>query len=514
MSENQDKHRGLRVVRNRLDIDRVMAPTPAASAGRPPPMDLDAEQGVLAACLFRPAAFDEVEPILRKDRFFNDANATIWAAMVECRAKGYPIDHINIIGVLNDNDRLRQVGGKSYIGDLICVETVVNNALSYAMRVVEKWLLRALIGTCQRIAAEGYGDVGDIHAFVLAAKKAIDELYEMRATRQEGVLMGAAVDRAEGYIKSKLPGATAVKDSFTIRTGYEAIDRLTGGLRSGEVTLLGAPPKTGKSTFARSIALNVAGAPAFINADGKSARQGVIIVSLEMDEEEIVLCWASTVARVDLRAVETGEASIDELARLSATMDWIRSLPVIIFGRKTILLRNIRPFLREGKQRLLAMGAEPSLAIIDHMTKIARNELKSPERDGRQQDQAVFAEVSAEMEKIAAWSKLPLFVLTQLTTKDNSEPLARGARDIEGDVHAFWLLDVFKKKPATGYPAGKSTTPLMARFTQKIARKGPSGSVEMWFTPAFTLFHEDLWDARKTPETPIPQTAATAGAPA
>ena len=43
-----------------------------------------------------------------------------------------------------------------------------------------------------------------------------------------------------------------------VYTGFEAIDKAFGGLRPGEVTLIGGRPSMGKTTLALQIALNAA----------------------------------------------------------------------------------------------------------------------------------------------------------------------------------------------------------------------------------------------------------------
>ena len=49
-----------------------------------------------------------------------------------------------------------------------------------------------------------------------------------------------------------------VKEASGIATGFDVFDKLTGGLRRGEVTLLAARPSVGKTAFAMHVATQVA----------------------------------------------------------------------------------------------------------------------------------------------------------------------------------------------------------------------------------------------------------------
>lgn len=61
-----------------------------------------------------------------------------------------------------------------------------------------------------------------------------------------------------------------------LSTGYKALDHRIGGLKKGEVTLIGGATNTGKSALAANIARNVA-----------KTGSGVLYITLEMVKEEI-----------------------------------------------------------------------------------------------------------------------------------------------------------------------------------------------------------------------------------
>src|SRR5262245_47471091 len=149
---------------DRRGSQRAQRLEPAIIAGRVPPHDLDAEAAVLSAILLAREALDRVLEILKPEHFYSDANGRIFDAMTQLAIAGTPIDIVSVASYLRDRERLAQVGGASYLAQLADATPAVAHVGAHAQVVHEKWRLRALIATCQRVAAEGYGDVGDPQA--------------------------------------------------------------------------------------------------------------------------------------------------------------------------------------------------------------------------------------------------------------------------------------------------------------------------------------------------------------
>src|SRR4051812_11332627 len=150
--------------------------------GRVPPHDLDAEAAVLSAILLSREALDRVLEILKPEHFYSDANGRIYEASQALALAGTPIDIVSVASFLKDRERLAQVGGPGYIAPLAGPPPAVAHVGAHAQVVYEKWRLRALIATCQRVAAEGYGDVGGVQEFIDGAEQDIYQLARTAST--------------------------------------------------------------------------------------------------------------------------------------------------------------------------------------------------------------------------------------------------------------------------------------------------------------------------------------------
>src|SRR5262245_51506654 len=154
---------------------------PAMVNGRVPPHDLDAEAAVLSAILLSREALDRVLEMLKPEHFYSDANGRIYEAAQALALAGTPIDIVSVASYLRDRERLAQIGGPSYLAQLADATPAVAHVGAHAQVVYEKWRVRALIASCQRIAAEGYGDVGVVQEFIDGAEQ---DIYELARTAQ------------------------------------------------------------------------------------------------------------------------------------------------------------------------------------------------------------------------------------------------------------------------------------------------------------------------------------------
>lgn len=475
--------RALRVVGGKDREERPERLLPE-SAGRVPPHNLDAEGAVLSAILLSREALDRVLEILKPEHFYSDANGRIYEAAQTLALAGTPVDIVTVADFLRDKGRIQQIGGPAYLGELADLTPAIHHVVAHAKVVFGKWRHRALIATCQRIAAEGYGDVPD--DFIDQAAKEIHGLNELVIT-EEGAFVDEAVGRAEAKLRNPKPDAT----EENVKTGFARLDRMTGGMRNRDLILLGAPTGTGKSTLSRAILANICNDP-LPGSEGK-IKQGAAVISLEMTEDEIVMAMACTEARVDSLRLDAGELTPPELVRLEKSLHWIRGLPLIIYGRRTIRVGQIPRLIDNARGRLKARGAVLRFVVIDTHQILAMNEPRDPKRT----DESISDDVARRVGDLAEKQDVPVMLITQLTfDKDKGVWKARGSGAIEMHAKSFWILEVHEKKPATGMPSGKSTTPLEASIKLKKQRKGGKNQfVPMWFTPAFTLFAESLYDS-------------------
>ena len=150
---------------------------------RVPPSDLDAEAAVLSAAMLEPETIAVTRAILQPAHFYADANARIFSAILQLVAAGKPTDIVMVAGMLRDTGRLDQIGGTPYLAQIADATPAVANVAIHAQRVFEKWRVRQVQSLCHKVAAEGYGDFGDVQAFIDNASMSLRAIAESSATK-------------------------------------------------------------------------------------------------------------------------------------------------------------------------------------------------------------------------------------------------------------------------------------------------------------------------------------------
>ena len=222
--------------------------------GRVPPHDLDAEAAVLSAVMVDPLAFDRVNELLRPEQFYSEAHRRIYEACVELSAAGRPVDVVQVATWLRDRERLAQVGGMAYLTEVLNAAPAVANVVAYARTIHEKWRVRQLILTCQRVTAQGYAGYGEAQEFIDSAEQAVYDIARTREASSVHTLRDVMQETFRRITKATERGARIIG----IPTGFERYDRLTSGLHDGELTIVAARPGMGKTSLVLNMAANVA----------------------------------------------------------------------------------------------------------------------------------------------------------------------------------------------------------------------------------------------------------------
>ena len=475
---------------------RVQRIEPAIVAGRVPPHDLDAEAAVLSAILLSRDALDRVLETLKPEHFYSDANGRIYEAAQELATVGTPIDIISVASWLRDRERLAQIGGAAYLAQLADATPAVSHVAAHAAVVYEKWRVRQLIATCQRVAAEGYGDVGVVQEFIDGAEHSI---YELARTPQ-----GTTTQPLAQVLKAAFEQITAAAergDRITgISTGYEKLDAKTAGLHNGDLTIVAARPGMGKTSFVLNLAVNVA-SPRAVRAPGPGEAGhgverhepgfGVAVFSLEMPREQLATRMVCSEGRVDLGRLRQGFLQPDDWRRLTEAASYLSSLPIWIDDTPALGLLELRAKVRRIQAEYDRSASANSqerrvgLVVVDYLQLMKG-------RDGVNSREQEISEISRGMKQMAKELKVPVIALSQLnravetrTTKDKRPQLLdlreSGAIEQDADTIIFIYRDDYYN-PETTNAKG------IAELLISKQRNGPTGKVLVRFAASCTRF--------------------------
>jgi replicative DNA helicase len=293
--------------------------------GRVPPHDVDAEAAVLSATLLSAEAFDRVQEILSPEHFYADAHRRIFEAVLDLHSANKPVDLVSVAGWLRDRDRLAQVGGTPYLAQLADATPAVAHVEHHATVIREKWRVRQLIATCQRFAAEGYADFGEVQAFIDQAEQAVFDI----ARIPEGSTIVSVKDAIHGAFQILSEAARRGGGITGTPTGFTQLDRKMAGLHNGDLYIVAGRPGMGKTSLVLNMAVNVAlprrravqdANDPYAEGDIEEPGDGVAFFSLEMPREQLA---ARGLEQAHRRGRSVGSAT--DLARRHAQSDPARS---------------------------------------------------------------------------------------------------------------------------------------------------------------------------------------------
>ena len=372
---------------------RKVAMTDPLNPNRIPPHSEEAERGVLACCLLDPEVCigDSVAKLKAGPEMFYDLrHLEIYAAMVEMWDAGSAVDTITLQQNLKDQQKLEGVGGLVYLASLPdAVPSAAN--LSYYLEIVrEKFVLRQMIATCTDAVASAYEHKGEVSALVGEVEHSIrgvsDAVEDASLVRVAKQLIGAATATIE-----RLHSNAGAIDG--IPTGLIDLDKLIWGLHDGEMFTIAARPSVGKSSIGMNIAEHIA----------VTMKIPVGVFSLEMTAESLMLRLLCSNARVNMRAVKSGNLNQDDFDKLVVSAAKIAKAPLYIDDSSGISILQLKAKARQMKRR---HGIR--VFLIDYL-QLLHGASRKP--DSRQQE---ITEISGGVKSIAKELKVPVIVLAQL----------------------------------------------------------------------------------------------------
>jgi replicative DNA helicase len=476
--------------------ERQKPKEPPIIAGRVPPHDLDAEAAVVSAVMLKRDALDQVAEILKAEHFYSEANGRVYEAAVALALQHKPIDIVQIASWLRDREKLAQVGGTAYLAQIVDATPAVAHVVSHAKIVREKWRLRRLIAECQRISAEGYGDVGGVQEFIDGAEQSVYEL--ARTVETSSALPIRDVVRAAF---EQITKAAARGDRITgISTGFAKLDEKTAGLHDGDLTIVAARPGMGKTSFVLNLAVNVA-QPRTISSPGPQDRgygggprrapgYGVVVFSLEMPREQLASRMLCSEARVDVGKLRGGHLSAEDWRKLTESASELTNLPIWLDDTPAIGLLEVRAKVRRIQAEYNRGTTEEEdekrigLVVIDYL------QLMSGRQGAASREQEI-SEISRGLKQLAKELRVPVIALSQLNRavetrpgKDKRPQLSdlreSGAIEQDADMICFIYRDEYYN-PETDRKG-------MAEIIIAKQRNGPTGKVLTRFTASCTRF--------------------------
>ncbi len=379
-----------------------------------------AEQTIIGGLMFNDKTDVAVDvlSILKPSDFANQAHKLVWEVIQKLHAQGQDINAVTVPSTLQDMG----TDLSSYVMrlgiDAVSQANLVNTA--YRLRKVSK--LRKAMDAINDAAAEisKNGDPEDRLRNAMAKVADIGDDDSDQEIKDPVTVMTGVLNMMQAALESK-------NGLIGISSGFENIDRMTGGFQRQDLIVVAAPPSCGKTT----LTLNFAEHAAFLAKDPKK----VLFFSLEMSAEQLLQKTIANIGNIFLSKIRNGKVLDDTENR---GFERIATAQEVIQNRKDYFRiddkggQTVAEMHARAKRTAMRLGGL-DLIVVDYLHKI--------EADGESDAVQIRAKIRG-MKNLAKKMNCPVIVLSQLNRSLVGRPemknlLGSSAIEQEADVIMF-----------------------------------------------------------------------------
>lgn len=304
--------------------------------------------------------------------------------------------------------------------------------------------------------------------------------------------------KADGKTPAELTG---------LPTGFPSIDRMTGGLKGGQLIIIAARPAMGKSVFGMNIIRNICKLPEFCepeqpekpepapapqpDGDVLSALAALVeshrktgkwcaVFSLEMSSEQVATRLLAAEANINVSALSKGDITQADTPRLLAGTQSLSRCHIVIDDTASLSLAALKSRIRRiANERNIGCILIDYLGLIDKDTRFTSTAY-------------AVGEISRALKVMAKEMDIPVILLCQLNRevegREDHRPQLADLRDsgsIEQDADVVMMIyreEVYRPE---------ANNHGRAEILLRKVRQGETGTVPCTFSGEFQKFEED-----------------------
>ena len=434
------------------------------------PQDVLAEQSVLGSIFITPDKLITVREYLEPEDFYKQAHRIVFKAMMTLNDRNEAIDATTVRSILDSQGDLQNIGGISYLVELVNSVPTSANAEFYAKIVAEKAMLRRIINRLTDSVNQAYEGAEPSEAIISSAERALIDINE----RSNANGFRKISDVLKVNYENLERRSHQTSDVTGLPTGFRDLDKITTGLHPDQLIILAARPAVGKTAFVLNIAQNV----------GTKQERAVAIFSLEMGAESLVDRMLASESLVDSHRLRTGQLTEQDWQNITIAQGTLADAPIFIDDTPGIKITEIR-----SRSRKLAKEVEGGLGliVIDYLQLIT-----GTRPENRQQE---VSEISRQLKILAKELKVPVIALSQLSRgveqRQDKRPVLSDIRESgsieqDADIVAFLYRDDYYRKETDDQEDAIEDNTVEVILEKN--RSGARGTVKLIFQKEYNKF--------------------------
>ena len=425
---------------------------------RVPPNNIEAEKALLGSIMLRSEVLYEITDLAHASSFYSEKHRLIFETMMELFSKRNPTDLLTVSARLKEKNILDEIGGNSYLGELVNSVPSASNAAYYAEIIQKKHIARNLIGAADFISALGYDEAEELETLLDQAQKKIYDVTNIASIHKFVELKEELTEAWERLDRLQNSG-----DGLRgVPSGFKELDEKLSGFQKSDLIILAARPSVGKTALALDIARQAA----------VQHKVSVGIFSLEMSSQQLVDRMLASQSNVDAWKLRTGRTVTEnDFAAIRQSLDVLSKAPIYIDdqpGNNILKMRSVARRLKKEK----GLG----LIIVDYLQLMMTT---------KNYDSMVnqVTEISRSLKNLARELEVPVLALSQLSRaieQRGGKPKLSDLRDsgsIEQDADV--VMFIHREDKAKNTDEAEKTN--IAEILIEKHRNGATGKVELFF---------------------------------
>lgn len=385
------------------------------------PNSLEIESSLLGAMIYSPKIIEKVLDELKEENFYDKRHGILFKTINSMALNNCEIDIVTLANKLKDTKELEQIGGITYLTELSNLVFTTTNIDEYIKIIKEKFQRRQIIKLTHDLLVQASDSKEDILKIISNAE---NEMYKIVTNNVIDSMcsMNECVEDTLMKIEERVRQGGGITG---LTTGIVPLNKRTGGLRKGELTIIAARPSMGKTAFALNLAESA-------SRDGR-----VAIFSLEMPKEQLIDRMLSKTCNIELSKITNGILSDNEWNKIAIGSSELASKPIFIDDAGLITVSQIK-----AKCRKLQMKHGLDAIFIDYMQLISNE--KEDKKLGREQQ---ISKISSSLKRLAKDLNVAVICLSQLSRapeqRADHRPMLSDLREsgsIEQDADTIMML--------------------------------------------------------------------------
>lgn len=366
--------------------------------GKVPPYSEELEVNVLGGLINDNALIDSVSLILdpKKDHFYINAHNLIFRAICQLYDRNEPVDLITLKEEMKARGELDLIGGPNVLLDISTSFASLDNILYYAKKIKSNWVKRDLIRLTFEIREQCLDPTSETETLLDTAQHEILDVTNYLHTKNF-IQIGDQIKETMPYLESLDERRQKGVQIFGVPSGYDELDRITGGFQKSELIILAGRPSHGKTALALNIARNAT------TEDGRK----IGIFSIEMSNRELALRFICMEARVNIQQMRTGTLPHSDWEKVGVHAAKLKSTHLYLDDSSPLGLLEVR-----AKARRMKAVHDIDMIVVDYLQLMETSSYRKT--DNRYIE---IGYITRGLKELSKELDIPVMALSQLSRK-------------------------------------------------------------------------------------------------